>query len=223
MTKSKNTILHVRPREAVGKNNNSMRKGGYIPANIYGLGQDSVAIELETAPIKKLLIEQGDNVLIYLQVGADKQVPSLMTEIQYNNLTGVPIHISFKRVDLKQKVTVEIPVELVGEVDISDATVILTRNILEIEALPGDLPEKFEIDISGLTEVGQALHLSDIKYDKSKITVLLSEEEMEAPIVLVQEVKEIVEEEPTTEETPAEGEDPAATPEGDAASEETKE
>lgn len=223
MNKSKNTIVHVRPRVAVGKSNVSLRKSGYIPANIYGLHEDSLAIELEVAPVKKIIADQGENVLMYLDGATDKQVPSLMSEIQHNNLTGEPIHISFKRVNLNEKVRVEVEIELVGETDIADATVILTRNVLEIEALPGDLPEKFEIDISGLTEVGQALHLSDIKYDKSKVEVILSEEEMEAPIVLVQEVKEVVEEEPVAEETPADGAAPATPAEGEATPEESKE
>lgn len=220
MTNSQKAILHVRERSLTGKKSKKLHQQGFMPGNVFGLNQDSESIELQTSVFKKLLAEQGDTTLLYLQVGTDKQIPTLIGEIQYNPVSDEPIHVSFKRVNLKVKVTAEIPVETVGEFEVADATVVLTRNVLEIEALPADLPELFEVDISGLTEVGQTLHLSDIKFDREKITVLLSEEELEAPIVIVQKVEEEVEETPATEgeataegATPAEGEGTAATPE----------
>lgn len=211
MTNAKNTTLHVAERSLTGKKSKRLHQKGLIPANVYGLGEASESIEMPVAAFKKLIAEQGDTTLIYLQVGEDKQVPTLISEVQYNPTTDMPTHVSFKRVNLKVKVTAEIPVETIGVFEVPNATVILTRNVLEVEALPADLPESFEIDISGLTEIGQTLHLSDLKYDRSKITVILTEEELEAPIVLVQEVKEEVEEEPAPAEgeAVAEGETPA--------------
>lgn len=223
MTNSQKAILHVRERSITGKKSKQLHQQGFIPGNVFGLNEESESIELEKSIFKKLLAEQGDTTLLYLQVGTDKQIPTLIGEIQYNPITDEPIHVAFKRVNLKVKVTAEIPVETVGEFEVADATVVLTRNMLEIEALPADLPELFEIDISGLTEVGQTLHLSDIKFDREKITVLLSEEELEAPIVIVQKVEEEVEETPaeTTEgaEAPAGEEAPAAEGETPAAEE----
>jgi large subunit ribosomal protein L25 len=211
MTNSQKAILHVRERSITGKKSKQLHQQGFIPANVFGLNQESESIELQTAVFKKLLEVQGDTTLLYLQVGADKQIPTLIGEIQYNPVTDEPIHVSFKRVNLKVKVTSEISVETVGTFEVPDATVVLTRNMLEIEALPADLPEMFEVDISGLTEVGQTLHLSDVAFDRDKITVLLSEEELEAPIVIVQKVEKEV------EETPAETTEGAETPAGEAA------
>lgn len=215
MTKSQNTILHVTTRELSGKKNKQLRQNGAIPGNVYGQKQDSEAIELNLATFNKLVAEHGDTTLLYLQVGADKQVPTLIDEIQYNPVTSHVTHVSFKRVNLKEKVTAEIAIETVGEFELANATIILTRNVLEVEALPADLPELFEIDISGLTEIGQTLHLSDIKYDREKIKVILSEEELEAPIVIVQEVKEEVEEAPVEAVEGAEGATDEATPDAE--------
>ncbi|MBP7768576.1 50S ribosomal protein L25 [Candidatus Woesebacteria bacterium] len=200
MTKSKNTVLHVRLREITGKKSRKLQKSGYISANIYGLKEASENIEVEVKALEKMIAAHGDTTLLYLQVGESKQSPSLIDEIQYNPVTDKPIHVSFKRVNLNVKVTAEIPVEMIGEVEIPQATVILTRNVLEVEALPADLPEKFEVSISDLKEIGDSLFLADIAYDRSKITVVMSDEDKEnSPIVLVQEVEEEVAE--TTEST----------------------
>ncbi len=225
MTKSQNTILHVSPRVLSGKKTKQLRQSGIVPGNVYGQGEESEQVELNLAVFNKLVAEHGDTTLIYLQVGEDKQIPALIDEVQYDSVRGQALHVSFKRVNLKVKVTAEIAIETVGEFEVADANAILTRNMLEIEALPADLPDVFEIDISGLTEVGQTLGIADLKFDRDKITVLLSEEEMEAPIVLVQEVKEEVEEAPVEAVEGAEGAATDATPaaEGEAAAEEKKE
>lgn len=202
MSKSQNTILHVRERSVSGKKVKQLKKQGFIPGNVFGLNKASESIELNTATFSKLVNEHGDTTLIYLQVGDDKQVPALIGEIQYNPVTDQPIHVTFKRVNLNVKVTAEIPVEVVGEFTVADATAILTRNVLEVEALPADLPEMFEVSVAGLTEVGQTIGFADLAYDRSKINILLSAEELESPLVIVQEVKEEVEE----VATPAEGE-----------------
>lgn len=221
MTKSQKTVLHVSSRDLFGKKSKQLRQKGLIPANVYGLQEESEKIELALSSFNRVIAEQGDTTLLYLQVGSDKEIPTLISEIQYNPITGTPTHVAFKRVNLKVKVTAEIPVETVGTAEIAGATIVLTRNVLEVEALPADLPEVFEVDISSLTEVGQTLHLSDVTYDREKVKVMLSEEELEAPIVLVQEVKEEVAETPT--EAP-EGATDATTPavEGEAAASEEK-
>jgi large subunit ribosomal protein L25 len=227
MTKSQKTVLHVAERQLTGKKVKQLRQKGLIPANVYGLGEGSEQIEVSAQIFSKLLREQGDTSLIYLQVGTDKEVPTLIGEVQYDTMTDSPTHVTFKRVNLKVKVTAEIAVEMTGEFEVPNANATLTRNVLEVEALPADLPEVFEVDISGLTEVGQTIQVTDLNYDREKVTILLSEEELESPLVIVQEVKEEVEEAPAEsvagETTAAEGEAALAT-EGEApAAQEKKE
>ena len=89
-------------------------------------------------------------------------------------------------------------------------------NEVEVEALPTDLPEHFEVDIANLTEVNQFIAVSDLKYDKTKIEI---KEDPTRIIVKIEEVKEEKEEVPVPEAT-AEGEVAA---EGEAAEPEKKE
>ena len=98
---------------------------------------------------------------------------------------------------------------------------LVTKNEVEVEALPANLPEKFEVDISSLTEVGQSITLADLTFDKSKITLELGEDVDPAneTVVVLQavaaEVEETVDEpeEATEEQTDtAQSEEGAETP-----------
>lgn len=192
-------IFHVSPREIGSKNNKALVEQGMIPANIYGLAEESTQISINLPKIAKHLNEQGDSGLVYLQLGEEKQIPVLIDEVQHNVLTGQPIHVTFKRVNMKKKIVSEISLELSGILDVDNATALLTKNTLTVEALPADLPEGIVIDISTLTEIGQEIFVKDLPIDLTKVTVLLSEEEQDQPIVIVKEVKEEVEPEPTEE------------------------
>jgi large subunit ribosomal protein L25 len=194
-------IFHVSLREVRGKKNKTLAAQGMIPANIFGLAEESTQISINLPKIAKHLNEEGDSGLVYLQFDEQKEIPVLINEVQNNVLTGQPIHVSFKRVNMKKKIVSEISLELSGTLDIDNATALLTQNILTVEALPADLPEGIVIDISKLTELGQGIFVKDLPIDLTKVTVLLSEEEQDQPIVIVKEVKEEVEPEPTEEVT----------------------
>lgn len=209
MSPTEKHTLHVSKRNTMGKKVSKLRKNGQVPANIFGEDQDSQAVAIDTSELIRHFNSEGDSGLVYLVSEEGKEVPVLFEETQYDVVSGDPLHISFKRVNLKEKVQSEVSLELSGEVDIPGATVFLVRDYLEVEALPTDLPESITIDVSGLTEIGQSLHLADAAFDRAKVTVLLSEEELEEPLVLVQEVKEEVEEE-APEEDGAEGEETPA-------------
>lgn len=201
--------MHVSVRTNVGKSVSKIRKEGLVPGNIFGEEMTSESISIGKSDLIRFLKSEGDSGLIYLIVGEDskKEVPTLIEEIQYNSVNEEPLHISFKRVNLKEKVVQEVPVEMIGEADIPGATILLTKDVLEVEALPADLPESIILDISVLKEVDQTLHLKDAQYDREKVTVILSEEELESPLVLVQKhAEEVVEETPEV----AEGEGTAA-------------
>ena len=195
--------LHVSDRIVKNQKASKLGKEGLTIANIFGEDLDSQAITLNRSDFLRYLKSEGDSGLLYL-VAVDKtETPVLIDEIQYEPVSNEPLHITFKRVNLKEKVVSEVPLEMVGEADIHGATVFLVKDVLEVEALPTDLPEQITLDISNLTKIGESLHLSDAMYDRAKVTVILTEEELEEPLVIVQELKEEVEE---VEEEPTESE-----------------
>lgn len=209
MSASQKHLLHVSNRIEMGRKASQLRKTGQTVANIFGEDAPSQAISLNRGNVLKYLKAEGDSGLVYLVAEDKSETPVLIEEIQYDAVSSEPLHISFKRVNLKEKVQSEVPVEMIGEVSIPGANIILVKDVLEVEALPTDLPEQISIDISGLSEIGQSLNLSNAVYDRDKVTVLLSEESIDEPLVIVQEVKEEVEEVPV-EATEAEGAEAAA-------------
>jgi len=195
MTNTQKHQLHVSSRQELGKNVSKDRKSGQIPANIFGEKKDSVAIYLNKSDLSNLISDVGESTLLYLRVDDSQQEePVLIDEIQTDPVSTDLIHATFKRVRLDEKVRAEVPVELVGEAEVRGGNVLLVKDVLEVEALPADLPEKITINIESLTEVGQTLTLNDTQYDQAKVDVMLSEEEINEPLVIVQEQKEEVEE-----------------------------
>ncbi|MBU0974372.1 50S ribosomal protein L25 [Patescibacteria group bacterium] len=209
---SEKIVFHVSTRHAKGSGNASrLRREGKTPGNIYGLNKKSVAVITDYQGVKKLYQSHGDTGLVYLQVDDDKkQIPVLIDEVSSVVIGEGILHVSFKRVSLSVKIEAEIPVVLIGETKIDDAVVSLVKDFVLVEALPADLLENFEVDISSLTEVGQSITLADLNFDKSKITLILGEDEetLDVMLVNVQAVKEEVEEvvEEIVEETLPEAE-----------------
>lgn len=194
------TIFHVKKRDASVKFGNSQRKSGLIPGNVFGLKKDSQSIEMNGSAFAKLYASEGDTGLMYLHFEDGSQdEPALIGEVQRHPVTGEMIHASFKRVNLREEIEAQISIEIVGEHSVPDATALLVLDSLTIKALPTDLPEKFEVDISGFTEVGQSVTIADLKFDRSKVTLVLTGDTTEeSPVVILQEVKEEVVEETVT-------------------------
>lgn len=212
--------FQVQPRVLAGKKVGQLRRQGLVPANISGNLDKTIPVSVEQRKFEKLYEEVGDTGLFYVTVEGEKNDrPVLVDDVQLDPTSGVVLHVVLRQVDLTEKITAEVPVELVGEVEIKDATVVTLHDVVEVEALPQDLPEKFEVDISKFTQVGDMVAYKDLSFDRSKVSLTIDEEQLEEPIVMVQEVKEEVEPEPTAEAaegaegaapTPAEGEAPAA-------------
>lgn len=212
------TIFQVQSRTEVKPK--VLRQKGIVPGNIFG-ADGSLAVQMTAKNFRKLYEEEGETGLIYLQIDQNKkQRPTLIDEVQVDPVNGNFIHVTFKQVNLSSKITAEIPVEVIGKFDVNEATLVVVKDQIEVEALPTDLPEKFEIDVARLTAIGQTVAYKDLNYDRSKVTLILGEEGEEEPVVIVQEQRE---EEPEEAPAPVEGEGAegveGATAEGETAGE----
>jgi len=193
--------LKAKLRKQVGRKVKLLRKEGILPANIYGKKIKSESIQIDLKEFLDVYKKVGDTKLFYIN-----ERPVLVANIQKNPVSDALLHIDFHQVDLKEKVEAKVPVELTGESPAekqSIGTVVQYLNEIEVEALPTDLPDKFEIDISKLIEVDQMVHVKDLMFDKSKIEVKTDLEEILVKVEPPQ--KEEVVEVPAA----AEGEAPA--------------
>jgi large subunit ribosomal protein L25 len=207
-------ILKAKSRKEVGRKVKLLRKEGILPANIYGKKIKSESIQIGVSDFKDVYKKAGETGLIYLELEGGKEKkeerPVLVANIQKDPVSDTLLHIDFHQVDLKEKVEAKVPVELIGESPAekqSIGTVVQYLKEIEVEALPTDLPEKFQIDISTLSEVDQMVHVKDLPYDKSKIEVKTDIEEILVKVEPPQKEEVIA---PPVAEVPAEGEAPAA-------------
>ena len=165
--------LQAEIRKLSGRKVKTLRTAGILPANIYGKKIESTSIQVDTKAFQTLYKEVGETGLFDLMVGTTAR-PVLVHGLQVNPKTDELLHVDFLEVDLKVKVTAEVPIELVGESPVAKqgiGTIVQQLNDVEVEALPADLPEKFEVNIENLTEVDQAVYVKDIKVDTSKVEI----------------------------------------------------
>jgi large subunit ribosomal protein L25 len=217
----KNT-LKANKRTVIGSKVKKLRRDGIVPANLFGKGIASQAIQVNSVEFNRVYKEAGETSLIWVSVeGEDKERPTLVTAVHFNPITGDKLHVDFHQVNLKEKVTANVPVEIIGESELVKTNLAVlsqSLNEIEIEALPTDIPENITFDISSLKEIGDHLKVSDakvgaeieIKTDPEQIVIALQEPMKEEVI----EVPEVVEGEegataPAEGATPVEGEAPA--------------
>jgi len=194
--------LKAEKRSVLGRKVKKIRTEGLIPANVFGKKIKSVSIQVKSTEFKKTYKETGETGLLELHINGDKK-PVLVHNVQLDPVSDEVLHIDFLQVNLKEKVTAEIPIELANESPAEKqglGTVVQYMDEVEVEALPTDLPEKFEVDIDKLTEVDQTIYLKDLKYDKDKVEI---KEDLEKIVAKVEPVKEEKEEIPVSEEAPA--------------------
>lgn len=209
--------LKVSKRKITGRAVKTLRREGIVPGNLFGKKTKSLAIQLPAENFAKIFEDAGETSIINIEVEGEKETrPVLISAVQNHPVTGVPLHVDFHEVDLTQKVTATIPVELVGvapAVEDLGAVVVQQISELDVEALPADLPEKLEVDISGLKQFDDTVTVADIKLDKSKVEIVDTAPET----IVVQATEPQKEEEPAPveaeaaegEAAPAEGEAPA--------------
>ena len=201
-------IIQTVKREVFGRKVKKLRKEGIIPANVFGKKVKSLAVQVSRKDLETAFAKSGETGLIQLRVGKeDKSRPVLMANLQRNPVTHDLLHVDFHEVDLTQKVTVAVPIEISGEspaVKEKGAVLITLLDEVKVEALPTDLPEKIAVDIGILSNFGDSITVKDLPIDRVKVKVLVDEDEA---VFMVQQPKEEGETEKTQEtETPTETE-----------------
>jgi large subunit ribosomal protein L25 len=209
---SQKLILASTKRTVVGRKVRSLRKQGLVPANVFGKTIKSLALAVKSLDFRKIFSKAGATGIVYLEIEGEKETrPVLISSTQKSPLKGTFLHVDFRQVDLTQKVKAEVPIRITGEsLAIKDKGGVLVAVLSKImvEALPTDLPETLEVSIKDLTELGQSVHIKDIKIDKTKVKIEAAEDET---VAIIQEPKkEEVEVKPVVEATVAvEGEEAA--------------
>ena len=160
--------LHATPRTRAGKGvARSLRREGRIPAVIYGRGRDPEAIDVDTTSLTRLLAQiAAATTIVDVTVEGRTTVKALIREIQRNPVRPADIiHLDLYEVHADQKVTIEVPVKLIGVPDgVKNFGGVLDQIMhdMSIRVLPANIPEHIDVDVSALA-IGQSIHISDLQ------------------------------------------------------------
>jgi len=165
--------LTVTKRDIFGKKLKKLRRENILPANIYGRGVKSVAVQLPYKEFEKVYKEARETGLIDVQVNGELK-PSLIHNVQRDHLNNTILHTDFYQVNLKEKVKTMVPILITGIAQaVSDKLGLLLQPLsqVEIEALPEDLPEKIEVNVEHLAAVDDQITVESIKPPRG-VTIL---------------------------------------------------
>ncbi len=199
--------ITCQPRIISGHKVKKLRAQGLTPANVYGKKIKSTNIQLDTKKFINLYPRIGESTLVYLQVAGEKEDrPVFISDLVLHPVSGSLQHVVFHQVDLKEKVTAPVAIKLVGESEAEKEKLgILVQQLdeLEVEALPTDMPEHIEVEISGLSVAGANIKVADLKIDTAKLTVKTD------PGTIIVQIETLAKEEEVVPSPPAEGTIPA--------------
>ncbi len=195
----KQTELLATTREILGKKVRFLRRQGITPTHLFGHNVESVALQCDTAQLKRVLAQTGRTRLINLKIDEAKKPRNVVIrEVQREPATRELLHVDFYQVSMAEKIRVEVPIVSIGEapaLKLKENFLLQELNSLSVECLPGEIPNRVDIDLTSLTEVGQAIHVKDIMLDKEG-PILNNPEQLVVKISVrhIEEVEEVEEE-----------------------------
>src|SRR5260370_17943270 len=130
------------------------RAGGSIPAVVYGAYKDSVSVGVSPKELVHILnSKSGHNTILNVAIEGGENTPVMVVDEQRDPVRGNLLHADFKRIDLTKRIRVAIPVVTLGEaagIKLQGGLLEIISREIEVECLPDEIPEHFEIDVSSL-------------------------------------------------------------------------
>lgn len=193
---SEDFVLHATSREDTGKgaSRRLRRLAGQVPAIVYGGKKKPASISLS----QKDLLKQLENEAFYSHIISlvidDKAEDVILKDLQRHPAKPQIVHADFMRVSKTKKLHTSVPLHFINEesckgVKMQGGQIVHNMVQLEISCLPADLPEYIEVDLADV-ELGQVLHISDLKLPKGVSSVELSHgADHDQPVVTVAKPK----------------------------------
>lgn len=160
----------IRDENEIGKSH-LLRNKGFVPCVIYGGGKETSPLKIERSRLIKFMHAHhgGENVVVTLRVvkPGQEQVrerPAIVGEIQLHPVDGDVLHMDFHEVSLTEQIEVKVPIEGQGEpagVKQEGGTLEHILWEVEVECLPTQIPQKFEVDLTQM-KIGDEIHVKDL-------------------------------------------------------------
>ncbi len=157
-------VLKAERRTVTGKQVKQLRRAGKLPAVLYGKHIDPVPLTLDYRSAEKALRGLSTSTLVILELEGTRHT-AVVRERQKDYIKGTLLHVDFQALSLTEKMRAEVPIELEGEAPAVKAyggVLVQTLESVEIESLPGDMPERLIVNLGALAEIGDSITVSDL-------------------------------------------------------------
>lgn len=184
--------LEATLREKKGKEANKKLKAiDMVPAVLYGREEDNISLTINAKELAKV-IKAGENAIINMTLSDNMQETVILKDWQLHPYKGKILHADFLRISLEESIEMDVPIETIGVAPGQKTGGILETLLREIKikALPLQIPDFFEVDISHL-EIGNTIHVKDLQMNEG-IEILSDPEQIVITVAAPPEV-EIVE------------------------------
>jgi large subunit ribosomal protein L25 len=185
-------------REGRGKGPaRQLRLTGMVPATMYGGKKEAVSLAVNAKQVAKILrSESGHNTIFSVKLESGGEERAMLKDWQVDPLRGALLHVDLLRIAMDVRMRVRVPVHTFGEpqgVKMQGGVFEIVTREVEVECLPGDIPEEFRIDVSEFL-IGKQLRAGDLPIDGEKVKLLTDPVRVLAHVVMLKK-----EEEPTPE------------------------
>ena len=198
--------LNAQPRAGAGRNAvKKIKAAGFVPAVIYGAKDAALNLQIVERELSQLLGHAtSESVLVEVNITDKGTRTALISEVQHHPVSGAILHVDLHAISMDELLTVEVNVDATGDpegVRTGGGVLEVTLRTVEIECLPGDLPESITVDVSKLN-IGDSIHVRDLTLPKG-VTVL-----NDAELTVAHVAPPTVEEEPAAPSTAEAGAQP---------------
>lgn len=188
--------IQVESRTGLGKNRvDKIRQNDLVPGVLYGKGEETKHIQVNRREFEKVYRVAGMSTLIDLELEGET-APVLIKEVQTHPFKNEYLHIDFQQLNMDETVKLTIPITLMGRENIKLQPSILVQQLdeIEIECLPGDIPQAIEVDVSNI-DFTTPVFVSDLEiFSNENITILREAEDVIASLIeptMEEELEEI--------------------------------
>jgi large subunit ribosomal protein L25 len=190
-----NVSLEAREREGRGKNDaRRLRAQGMVPAVLYGDGggAGSTVLAVPAKVVDYTLQHVGDNALYDLKLGGQDDATVRVVDVQRNPVSGRLVHVDLAPVNMRERIVITVPLTAAGADDSPGVTEggVLDQVAyeVEVESLPGDIPQMLTLDVSGL-QIGDNLTLADVELPEG-VELISDPEEIAATVTPPTEISD---------------------------------
>ena len=184
--------LDIENRDSVGKKSTKeMRKEGKVPSTLYFKGEEPESIAVEKLKLYQAL--KSDQRIYEVELKGESQYV-MVKAVQYHPVTDEILHLDFMRVRRSEKMTISVPLVLVGKpIGVTEGGILSqVLNQIEISCFPTNVPEQIEINIDDM-ELNSSISIADVSYDDDEVEIISAEDINVASIAAPAAEEEITE------------------------------